>query len=261
MPHEMAVIPFHASALRVTKDGDQVWVAIRPICEHLGIDSPSQIEKLRQDDDFQPMAYPISSPDGKVRMQVCLPETQLLGWLYTISSNRVAVAVRPLLKAYRQETMQAINAYWTKGRAIKLPTSFADALQLAANLEKEREQLEKANRLQEARILADAPKVVAWGEAISLEGCQTLRDALKGLSLAPNLTIAQMRRDHYLMENGLPYQRYIEQGLFEVKEVADPSGIMRSQTKITPKGVGVIGERYCGNDALSDNPKRRRLAS
>lgn len=99
-----ALIPFHGSTLRTAFDGETVYVAIRPICEHLGIAPNNQLEKLRLDDDFQLVSYHIGSNDGKIREMVCLPQDQVLGWLYTINSNKVKPESRVILSAYRQET-------------------------------------------------------------------------------------------------------------------------------------------------------------
>ncbi|RJF71503.1 hypothetical protein D3875_07900 [Deinococcus cavernae] len=124
--------------------------------------------------------------------------------------------------------------------------------------ETERRKLAEENKTLENKIVEDAPKVLAWEQAKNLSGHFGLSEGMKILSLAPKIAIAEMRGDGYLMDNNLPYQKYIEQGLFVVKEVDDGRGFARRQARITPKGIGVIGERYCNRPHLSQNPKIRK---
>lgn len=71
-------------------------------------------------------------------------------------------------------------------------------------------------------------------------------------------TYEHLRDDGYLMNGGvrhnLPYQRWMEQGLFEVQEVPyrAPDGSMRVRLKtmVTSKGVEHLLKRYAPNCAL-----------
>lgn len=113
-----AIIPFHNSAIYAAQDEHgQVWVAIKPICEQIGISWQGQSEKLASDSRFNCQDILTVAEDGKQRQMTCLPQHQLLGWLYTINSNKVKPEARDLLLAYQTETTDAINSYWTKGIA------------------------------------------------------------------------------------------------------------------------------------------------
>ncbi|MFC6592419.1 phage antirepressor N-terminal domain-containing protein [Deinococcus lacus] len=95
------------------------WIAVRPICEHLGLHISAQMEKLQQDDRFNCAVIRMVAEDGKDRETICLNQNELLGWLYTINPNKVKAASRPLLLAYQKETTQAIHDYWTAGQATR----------------------------------------------------------------------------------------------------------------------------------------------
>lgn len=129
---ETAVIPFHGSALRVREVDGQVWVAVKPICEHLGIAWQPQLAKLSSDAKFSCNDIVITAADGKNYSTTCLPQDQLLGWLYTINANKIKVESRPLLLAYQKETTRAISDYWTKGAAVRpsaaAPVQEADSM-------------------------------------------------------------------------------------------------------------------------------------
>lgn len=107
------------------------------------------------------------------------------------------------------------------------------------------QQLETVNaKLEEAK-----PKIV-FADAVSASKTSILIGDLakilrqNGVEIGQKRLFDYMRNNGYLMKNGtsknLPTQRYMEQGLFEIKEhvVVTPSGenkITRT-TKITPKG-------------------------
>lgn len=122
----------------------------------------------------------------------------------------------------------------------------AQALLIAQRKLTERtQQLETANaKLEEAK-----PKIV-FADAVSASKTSILIGDLakilrqNGVEIGQKRLFDYMRNNGYLMKNGtrknLPTQRYMEQGLFEIKEhvVVTPSGenkITRT-TKITPKG-------------------------
>lgn len=122
----------------------------------------------------------------------------------------------------------------------------AQALLIAQRKLTERtQQLETVNaKLEEAK-----PKIV-FADAVSASKTSILIGDLakilrqNGVEIGQKRLFDYMRNNGYLMKNGtsknLPTQRYMEQGLFEIKEhvVVTPSGenkITRT-TKITPKG-------------------------
>lgn len=113
-----AIIPFHNSALRCVEVDGVVYVAAKPICEHIGFSWQGQSEKLASDSRFNCQDILVVAEDGKKRKMTCLPQHQLLGWLYTINANRVKPEARDLLLAYQTETTDAINNYWADGVAV-----------------------------------------------------------------------------------------------------------------------------------------------
>ncbi len=88
------------------------------------------------------------------------------------------------------------------------------------------------------KIDEDQPKVQFYDEFINSEGLYNLQNAARALNQSPNLFIRSLK-DGYLFYQGsalVPYQRYREQGLFEVKStIVDNKA--RYQTYVTPKGL------------------------
>lgn len=101
-----------------------------------------------------------------------------------------------------------------------------------------------------AKTEKDQPKVQFYDDFINAEGLYNLQNAARALNHSPNLFIRSLK-DAYLFYQGsalVPYQRYREQGLFEVKStIVDNQA--RYQTYITPKGL----EYFAKHDHLFIN--------
>lgn len=88
------------------------------------------------------------------------------------------------------------------------------------------------------KIEKDQPKVQFYDEFINSEGLYNLQNAARALNQSPNLFIRSLK-DTYLFYQGsalVPYQRYLSQGLFEVKSTMVDNKA-RYQTYVTPKGL------------------------
>lgn len=122
----------------------------------------------------------------------------------------------------------------------------AKALLVANNKIKERDAIIEK---QQAKIEADKPKTI-FADAVSTSHTSILVGDLAKLICQNGVQIGQKRLFDWLRDNGylikcgssrnMPMQRYVEQGLFEVKEstVQNPDGSVRitKTTKVTGKG-------------------------
>lgn len=108
----------------------------------------------------------------------------------------------------------------------QIPQSFAEALRLAADLEEQRQKL--------------LPKADQFDKFISGENYQDMNTAAKALGWGRNKLFAELRNRKILMSGNRPYQRYIEQGYFVIKEKPIQMGdqvINKVQTYVTAKGL------------------------
>lgn len=117
---------------------------------------------------------------------------------------------------------------------------------------------------QKAKIEADRPKTI-FADAVSTSHTSILIGDLAKLICQNGVQTGQkrlfqwMRENGYLMKTGasynMPMQRYIEQGLFEVKEssVQNPDGSVRvtRTTKVTGKGQLYFINKFLGNKIAS----------
>lgn len=139
----------------------------------------------------------------------------------------------------------------------------AKALKMA---DKTIEQLKTDNKALEQKIEQDKPKTI-FADAVSTSHTSILIGDLAKLICQNGVQIGQkrlfewMRQNNFLIKSGssrnMPMQRYVEQGLFEIKEsnVQNPGGSVRitKTTKVTGKG-----QIYFVNQFLKGNTLEKR---
>lgn len=125
---------------------------------------------------------------------------------------------------------------------VAIPSSFAAALRLAAE---QQEQIEA----QALRIAADAPKVEFAETICNTVGVCKMGQFAKTIGWGPNRFIERLRTDEVLMQNNLPFQKYIDRGYFRViekKPWTDSSGNEHPSftTMVTGRGQEWLAKRY-----------------
>lgn len=139
----------------------------------------------------------------------------------------------------------------------------AKALMVANNKIAERDRIIEH---QKAKIEYDRPKTI-FADAVATSNTSILVGDLakiicqNGVQIGAKRLFSWLRDNGYLMKNGssynMPIQRYVQQGLFEVKErsIQNPDGSVR--ITITPKVTGK-GQLYFVNKFLGgDNGKEK----
>ena len=121
--------------LTVEKDGIR-YVAVKPICENLGLDWASQFTKIKNNLVLNEGIVIITTPsEGGPQQTVCLPINMINGWLFTINPNRVSEEIKPLVIYYQKECYRALFEFWNKPKNVEpskpvepapLPGSFKD---------------------------------------------------------------------------------------------------------------------------------------
>lgn len=96
-------VSFRGEKLTLVWKDEEPFVAVRPVCERLGLDWKAQHRKLSADIAFNRGHMTTVAEDGKLREMLCLHATQLPLWLASISPSRVKPELREALIAYRSE--------------------------------------------------------------------------------------------------------------------------------------------------------------
>ena len=155
------------------------------------------------------------------------------------------------------------NGGYIAGQETMTDELLAKALMVANNKIAERDRIIEH---QKAKIEYDRPKTI-FADAVATSNTSILVGDLakiicqNGVQIGAKRLFSWLRDNGYLMKNGssynMPIQRYVQQGLFEVKErsIQNPDGSVR--ITITPKVTGK-GQLYFVNKFLGgDNGKEK----
>lgn len=231
-------------AIKVSCESDKPTVSGRELHEKLGIRTaykdwfPRMCEYgFAEGEDFNPLKNEQVRDEGGREVTRTIIDHQL-----TIEmAKQICMIQRTEIGKQYREYFIELEKKWNSPELV-----MARALKMAnQQIERVTAQLETVNaKLEEAK-----PKIV-FADAVSASNTSILIGNLakiirqNGVEIGQKRLFEWLRKNGYLMKNGtsknLPTQRYMEQGLFEIKEhvVVTPSGenkITRT-TKITPKG-------------------------
>lgn len=259
---ENEIILFHGQQLIAQKHGDNgdYFIALKPVCEGMGIDSNGQMQRLKK----QPWAVTcvIHAPgsDGKIYQMFAVNRKTLTMWLATIDTGHIKnEAVRGKIITYQMECADALDAYFNEGGAIREMPGDTDEDILARAVIVAQRKIEERNRrlaemestvaAQSAQLEEQKPKVLfaesveSSPDSLMLGGfAHDLRQ--NGVDIGRNRLFKWMREHGYLYKSGElrnePKQAYVNCGWFEVKTVTftkrdGTRGVGRT-TKLTGRG-------------------------
>ena len=97
---------------------DEQLIAIRPICEALGLDADSQRKRIERDEILGSVACVIHATgrDGKQYEMYCIPLRYVFGWLFSIDTSRVSEEARPAVMRYKAECYEALYRHFAESQ-------------------------------------------------------------------------------------------------------------------------------------------------
>ncbi len=100
----ITTIPFYQDNLTVIDQDGESWIAMRPVCESLGLKWAAQFVKLTTPENGWTVST-IETVDASNRLypMTCLLVRQFFGWLRTIQVGRVKAELRDKLRRYQVE--------------------------------------------------------------------------------------------------------------------------------------------------------------
>lgn len=94
-------------------------IAIKPICENVGLKWHGQFERIKRDSVIRVMRT--TATDGKTYEFTCLPLDYLNGWLFGIDDKHIKnPEVRQRIRQYKRECYRALANYWLHGQELAL---------------------------------------------------------------------------------------------------------------------------------------------
>lgn len=202
----------------------------------------------------------IATKQGNMSEMVLIPE----GDIYRLIIRSKLSSAERFERWVFDEVLPAIHH---NGGYIMGQENLSDSELMAKAILVAQKTIEHKNQIieqQKAKIEADRPKTI-FSDAVSTSHTSILIGDLAKLICQNGVQTGQkrlfqwMRENGYLMKTGasynMPMQRYIEQGLFEVKEssVQNPDGSVRvtRTTKVTGKGQLYFINKFLGNEMAS----------
>lgn len=145
------IITVNETEISIHTKGKEKYVAIKPICEAIGVDYDNQIEKINNDEilsQLTPLRGATGS-DGKEYKMRIIPLRYVFGWLFTINANKVKPEIKDSVIKYKKQCYDSLFDTFTKRTSIlKEKTEYQ--LEIEA-LEKELESDERVQKIKELK--------------------------------------------------------------------------------------------------------------
>ena len=235
--------------IRTVTIDNEPWFVAKDVCEALKHTNPTMAMQMLEEDERTKLSL------GRAGETNVINESGL----YTLIIKSNLPKAKKFRKWVTSEVLPSIRkngGYIAGQETLSDEELMAKALLVANNKIKERDAIIER---QQAKIEADKPKTI-FADAVSTSRTSILVGDLAKLICQNGVQIGQKRLFDWLRDNGylikcglsrnMPMQRYVEQGLFEVKEstVQNPDGSVRitKTTKVTGKGQVYFVNKFLG---------------
>ena len=235
--------------IRTAGTADNPLFCLADVCNAIGINNSRAVKNRLDEDDVSL----IDTIDNLGRTQQATFVTE--AGLYDVIIRSDSESAKPFRKWVTSEVLPSIRK--TGSYAVKNMGRKELALMILQQ-EEEMEVLRLENKEKEETLKEQKPKVVFADAIVGSKSSCLIGELAKiitqnGYEIGQNRLFAWMRENHYLGTIGeyynIPCQKYLEQGLFELKKnVHSQNGQM--VTTITPKVTGK-GQQYFVNKFLN----------
>ena len=114
------ILTVNDRSILIVTENSKRYVAIRPICEAIGVDYPSQFQKIKDNPILASTVVMITTvgADDKKRKMTTLPFRYVFGWLFRIDSRKVKAEIRKSVEKYQRECYDVLFDTFTKRTSI-----------------------------------------------------------------------------------------------------------------------------------------------
>lgn len=130
-------ISFHGQTVPVFTRNQTHYVAMKPICENIGLQWEAQLKRIQRNAILNTAMSMMDTPtNGGKQKTACLPLDYLNGWLFGVDAKRVKPEIRERLLTYQRECFRVLNNHFNQPKqTIKLPApANADILATRAEM-------------------------------------------------------------------------------------------------------------------------------
>lgn len=113
-------VPGTTAPIQAANVDGRPLVALRPLCDSLGIDADAQSKRLKRTSWATTVIMTVVAADGKPRDMLMIDRRTMTMWLATIETRRVSSDARPVIEAFQREAADALDAYFNE-RTVAVP--------------------------------------------------------------------------------------------------------------------------------------------
>lgn len=242
--NELQTFNFEQNSIRTVTIDDKIYFVAKDVAETLGFKNPRDaiIRHCRG-----VVKYDVIDSLGRMQETTIIPESDV----YRLITNSKLPSAEKFSDWVFEEVLPAIRkhgGYLTEQKIEEALLNPDTLIQLATNLKEERE---KRKALEEEKqenkpYVSFAKSVEASVNSVLIcDYAKALSDS-EGVNVGEKRLYKWLRANKYIMENNMPYQKYVDNGYLEVTStsVATPSGVrQRFTTKITGKGQIALAQK------------------
>jgi prophage antirepressor-like protein len=238
-------------AIRTAGSANNPLFCLADVCNAIGITNARNVKSRLDEDDV----HLVDTIDNLGRTQQVTFVTE--SGMYDVIMRSDSDKAKPFRKWVTSEVLPTIRKHGIYATAERIEEMFSDPDNIIKVMQTIKAEREERQRL-ERQALEDRPKVI-YAEAVQGSTSSCLMGELakmisqNGVAIGEKRLFAWMREHHYLCAYGerynQPYQQYIEQGLFTMKQnVFSVDGEMRTRntTKVTGKGQVYFINKFLG---------------
>lgn len=114
--NQLVTVAFNGQSLLATLIESKPYVAMKPICENIGLDWAARYTRINRHKILKASIVMTTTvaEDGKQREMLFLQLSKLNGWLFGVDANRVKEEVRPKLERYQAECFDVLEKHFTQ---------------------------------------------------------------------------------------------------------------------------------------------------
>ena len=219
--------------IRVAGTSDEPLFCLADVCRAIGISNVGNVKSRLDDDDVRLT----DTTDSLGRAQQINFVTE--SGLYDVIIRSDSGVAKPFRKWITSEVLPSIRKTGSYSIMGKVPTTFAEALRLAAE---QQEQIESQQKL----IEVQTPKAEFYDDVVESKDSLPMDKTAKTLNMGigRNKLFALLRDEKILMRNNTPYQQYVDSGWFRCVEskFSKPNGdiCINVKTVVLQKGLDGI---------------------
>jgi hypothetical protein len=187
MENKMVTVHFHGAELLGFNLGGNVYVAVKPIVDALGLDWEAQRARIKRDPALLEGTFITKVPSaGSFQDTLCLLLDYLNGWLFKIQSTRIPdEAIRTKVQAFQRECYRVLFRHFSGDRE-KLDREANDTMSLHLRLCQESRHIHGSRAADQLWIKLGLPRVPAMDDAFDKVSCSATRRRLRSFSILPS---------------------------------------------------------------------------